>query len=158
MGQVYLLLWRRPGKRMLNEYGLQSQEWQMKSWERRGEQILSLPGLQIIHRGDLSCSLRSCFSVQLSETEEVPAAPQVTVYDMSVLAFAYIVPYSGFKCCLLTQSLRIPSETCACRQLTVTPCAPPPSSLSVRQAAGVLWLGDQRILERQSAPWARLPV
>lgn len=133
MGQVYLLLWRKPGKRMLDEYGLRSQEWQIKSWERRVEQILSLPGLQIIHRGDWSCPPRSCFSVQLSETEEVPA-PQVTVYDMSVLAFAYIFHYSGFKC-LLTQSLRIPSETCASRQLTVTPCVspPPPHYLSGRQ-------------------------
>lgn len=46
------------------------------------------PGIQIIHRGDLSCSPRSFFSVQLCETEEVPDTPQVTVYNMNVLTFA----------------------------------------------------------------------
>lgn len=45
------------------------------------------PGIQIIHREDVF-SPRSCFSVQLCETEEVPDTPQVTVYDMNVLAFA----------------------------------------------------------------------
>lgn len=40
---------------------------------------------------------------------------------------------SGFKCCLLTQSLHIPSETCASLQLTVTPNVSPPHYLSGRQ-------------------------
>lgn len=122
-----------PGKRMLNEYGLQSQEWQIKSWEGREEQILRAPGVQIIHRGDLSCSRRSCLTVQLWDRRGAWYPSEVTVYDMNVLTFASIFPRSGFKCCLLTQSLPIPSETCASLRLTVTPNVSPPHYLPGRQ-------------------------
>lgn len=43
------------------------------------------------------------------------------------------LPALGFKCYLLTQSLRIPSETCASHPFAVTPSISPPHYLSARQ-------------------------
>lgn len=58
-------------------------------------------GVLLIHRGDLSCSPRSCFHSQPCKTEQVPDTPQVTAYNMHLLASAKNFPRSAFKCNLV---------------------------------------------------------